>query len=42
MSVRMEQLGSRWTDFREILYWNIYCKSVDKIQVSLKLDKNNG
>jgi len=41
-SVRMEQLGSRWTDFHEILYWNIYGKSVDKIQVSLKLDNNNG
>jgi len=37
----MEQLGSRWTDFREILYWNIYGKFVDKIQVSLKLGKNN-
>ena len=36
-SVRMEQLGSHWTDFREILYLNIFRKSVAKIQVSLTL-----
>jgi hypothetical protein len=24
--VRMEQLGSRWTDFHEILYWSIFRK----------------
>jgi len=37
----MEQLGPHWTDFREILYLNILRKSVEKIQVSLKFDKNN-
>jgi hypothetical protein len=40
--VRMEQLGSHWTDFHEILYLNIFRKSAEKIQVSLKSDKNNG
>jgi len=28
MSVRMEQLGSRWTDFCEIWYLSIFKKSV--------------
>jgi len=37
----MEQLGSHLTDFHEILYFNIFRKSVEKIQVSLKPDKNN-
>ena len=41
-SVCMEQLGSHWTDFDEILYFRFFQKSVDKIQVSLKSDKNNG
>jgi hypothetical protein len=41
-SVRMEQLGSRWTDFHEILYLSIFQTYVEKIQVSLKSDKNNG
>ena len=40
-SVRMEQLGSSWTYFHEILYLSIFGKYVEKIQVSLKLDKNN-
>jgi hypothetical protein len=38
----MEQLGSRETDFREILYLSIFRKSVEKIKVSLKSEKNNG
>ena len=39
----MEQLGSHWTDFHEIWYFSIFfSKSVVKIQVSLKSDKNNG
>ena len=42
LSVRMEQLGSHWTDFHEILYLRIFRKSVEKIQVSLKSDKNKG
>jgi len=41
-SVRMEQLGSHWTDFLTIWYLGIFRKSVEKIQVSLKSDKNSG
>ena len=36
-SVRIEQLGFHWTDFHEI-FWGIFQKSVEKIQVSLKSD----
>ena len=39
--VRMEQLGSHWTDFHEIWYLIIFRTTVEKIQVSLKPDKNN-
>jgi hypothetical protein len=44
LSVRLctEHLGSHWTDFHEILYFNMFLKSVQKIQVSSKSDKNNG
>ena len=44
----MEQLGSHWANFREIFYLNFsfrfffFLKSVEKIQVPLKSDKNNG
>jgi len=38
----MEHLGSHWTDFHEILYVSIFRKSVEKIQVLLKVKKNNG
>ena len=41
-SVRMEQLGSHWTDFNEIWYLSIFRKSDEKIQVLFKSDKNNG
>jgi len=41
-SVRMEQLGSHWTNFHEILYLSIFRNSVMKIQVTLKYDRNNG
>jgi hypothetical protein len=41
-SVRLEQLGSHWKDFRQILYLSIFRKSLEKIHVSLKSDKNNG
>jgi len=37
--VLMQQLGSHWTDFRKIWYLNIFRKSVEKIQASLKSDK---
>jgi len=36
-SVRMEELGSHWTDFLGILYLSVFRKSIDKIQVSLKI-----
>ena len=41
-SVRLEQLGSHWSDFHEIWYVCIFRKLVKKIQVSLESDKNNG
>jgi len=41
-SVRMGQLCSHWTDLKEIRYLSIFRKSVEKIQVSLKYDMNNG
>jgi hypothetical protein len=37
----MEQLDSRWTDFREVYYLSIFRISVGKIQVSWKSYKNN-
>jgi hypothetical protein len=37
-----EQLGSYWTDFNEILYLSIFRKCVEKIQLSLESDRNNG
>jgi hypothetical protein len=39
LCVRIEQLGAHLTDFHEIEYF--IRKSVEKIQVSLKSDKNN-
>jgi len=41
-SVRMEQLGFHWMDFHEIWYWRTFLNSIEKIQVSLKSDKNKG
>jgi len=38
----MEHFGSNWTDIQEILYLITFRKSVEKIQVSLKYDKNGG
>ena len=41
LSVRcIEQLGSQWRDFREIWCLGIFRSAVEKIQVSLKSDKN--
>ena len=37
----MEQFFYHWADFHEIVYLNIFRKSV-KIQISLKSGKNNG
>jgi hypothetical protein len=42
LSVRMEHLGSQWTDFYEIWYLSIFQKSVQTIQVLLISDKNIG
>lgn len=42
LSVRMEQLGPHWTDFREVRILSIFRKSFEKIKVWLKYDKNNG
>jgi len=42
VSVRVERLGFRWTDIHEVLYLEIFRKSVEEIQVSLKSDKSNG
>ena len=45
LSVRPHEkknLGSHWTDFHKTSCTNIFQKSVDKIQVWLKSDKNNG
>jgi hypothetical protein len=42
LSLRTEQLDSHWTGFHEIIYVNTERKSANKIQVSLKSDKNNG
>jgi len=42
LPVRMQQLGSHWTNFHGILYLSVFRKYVKKIQVSLKLDKNTG
>ena len=41
-TVHMRQLGSHWTDFHEILHLSIFRKSVEKIQVSLKLTSITG
>ena len=46
MSVRpsshTEQFGSHRTEFYEIWYFGIFPKSVEKVQVLLESDKNNG
>ena len=38
LSVRVEQLDSRWTDIYEILCLSIFRKYVEKVKVSLKSD----
>jgi hypothetical protein len=40
-SVRLSAVGSHWTDFHDIWYFSIFRKSVEKIQILLKSDKNN-
>ena len=41
-SFGVENFGFKWKCFYEIWYLCIFRKSVEKIQVSLKSDKNNG
>jgi hypothetical protein len=41
LSTRMKHLGYQWVKFRAILYLSTFQKSVEKIQVSLKSDKNS-
>jgi hypothetical protein len=41
MSVCMEEIGTRWPDFREILYLGVLLKSVWITQVLLKSDIYN-
>jgi hypothetical protein len=42
LSVGMEEIGSLWIEFHKSLYSSIFRKYVEKIQVSLKSDKNKG
>jgi len=37
----MEQLDSYWTDFHEICCLSVFRNYVEKIKVTLKLDKSN-
>jgi hypothetical protein len=37
----MEQLGSQWTDFREIWLLSIFRKTVKKYKIPLQSDKSN-
>jgi hypothetical protein len=41
MSIRMEHLGFHSTNFHETWYLTIFQNCVEKIQVSLKSDKDN-
>jgi hypothetical protein len=40
--LEIEQLGYHWTDINETWYLSVFWKSIKKIQVSLKNDKDNG
>jgi hypothetical protein len=42
LSVRTYQRGYHWTDFREICYWVLLRKSVDKSQIWSKSEKSMG
>jgi len=41
-SLCMEQLDFHWTDFYDVWNLSTFRKYVEKIQVELKYDKNNG
>ena len=40
--IHMQQLGSQWTYFHYIWYLSIFRKSIQKIQIRLKSNMNNG
>ena len=40
-SISMEQFGSHWTYFDRTWYLSFYRKSAEKIQATIKYDKNN-
>jgi hypothetical protein len=42
ISVHMEQLGSYWKDFHDILCLRIFRKPVEETQISVTYDQNNG
>jgi hypothetical protein len=42
LSVGMQKLGFHWSDFPEIWHLGIFRKTLKKIQVALKSDRNNG
>jgi len=37
LCVRMYDRGSHWTDFREIWYWALLRKLVEKVQIWVKI-----
>ena len=42
LSICMEEFGFHWTIFHEIWYLSTFRQSIEKIQASLKFEKNNG
>ena len=42
LSVRMYQRGSRWTDFPELLFWELVRKSFEKFKIWLKSEEKYG
>jgi len=42
LSVRMEEVGYHWTDFRKNRHFRIFQYYLQEIQVSLKYENNNG
>jgi hypothetical protein len=41
-SARVEQLDPKWTNFHEIWYLKVFRKSLEKIRLPIRTDKNNG
>jgi len=42
LSVHKRQLSSHWMEYRDIWYFSIFRKSLEKIQILLKYEENNG